>query len=60
MQCLPKSGVLRSYSKIPIKIVCKTRIIEEALVWTKNYAISKDEIKALDIEAKPYEYSAVF
>lgn len=30
------------------------------MVWTKNYAISKDEIKALDIEAKPYEYSAVF
>jgi len=60
MQCLPRNGVLRSYSKIPIRIVCTTKIVEEHLIWTRNYAISKDDIKPLECEDKPYEYSAVF
>ena len=60
MQCLPKRGRLQSYSKVPIKIVCKTRIIEEHMIWAKNYAISKEDIKPLECEDKPYEYSAVF
>lgn len=60
MQCLPRTGHLKSYSKIPIRIVCKTRIVEEHLIWTRNYAISKNEIKPLEAENKPYEYSAVF
>ena len=33
---------------------------EQFLIWTRNYAISKEEMAPLKCEDRPYEYSAVF
>jgi hypothetical protein len=33
---------------------------EKFMIWTWNNAMSKEEMKPLPCESKPYEYSAVF
>jgi len=33
---------------------------ESFLIWTRNNAISKEEMPALPNEDHPYEYSAIF
>ena len=60
MTSYPRQGVLKSYSQIPIIIECNSKIKEDYIVWTRNYAISVGDIDPLPEESKPYEYSAVF
>jgi len=62
MQCNPTSGMLRSYQQIPLEIICQSRIQDEMIIWTKNFALIKDDsnMQPIKMENEPYEYSAVF
>jgi len=58
MRAFPKTGTLKSYSQMPIKIQCKCRIVEDYITWSQKYANCVKELAPLEKESLPYEYTA--
>ena len=55
----PSSGTIESYSQVPIRFLCKSRVGEDHKIWTKNFCIANDMEgrQALD---SLHEYTAQF
>jgi hypothetical protein len=69
MHCEPASGEVPSFSQIPMKFICKSKITYKEQIYTKNYAITPpgEEVnyqqQKLENEFKPetqHEYSVLF
>lgn len=54
----PSMGEIESYSQIPITFVCKTHTIDNHIIWTKNYCLSKSETEA-DPILENYQYTSI-
>jgi hypothetical protein len=55
----PSSGVIESYSQIPIKFLCKSRVGDDHKIWTRNYCIANEKEGAPELESV-HEYTALF
>ena len=67
MTCIPAEGTIESYSQVSVKFFCKSRVIDNMIFWTRNFAMIKEnvvEFADMDAEGKmiitPYEYTCVF
>lgn len=49
--------MIESYSQLPIVFVCKSKVNDKQVIWTKQYSLNNEDIKA---EVESFNYSAVF
>ena len=70
MHCEPAAGEVASFSQIPIRFICKSKITYKEQIYTKNYAITPQgeevnyqQSQKMENEFKPdstHEYSVLF
>jgi len=64
MNCYPSEGFVDSYSQIPLRFTCKSRVTDNMIFWTRNYCMkgdsAHDEIPESQFDPITYNYTCIF
>ena len=55
----PNSGNIESYSQIPIRFLCKSKVGDDHKIWARNFCIANEREGAAELDSL-HEYTALF